>query len=194
MTTENAVNSDGQKKTKKSWWTRFLVWAAFIPNPDEPIAKDLIPNLPPLVLANAVTRQFYKDRNYIRLRRRRWAIGAVIIRLMALALSSAATIFLGLADLSGLAAWGFTLSALVTTVSALETFFNFRSRWVSADEALARWHRSEEELQTYVNTTPVGRLLSSEIVKFDEERRDEWSRFSQDWLSDRRSATPGSSI
>lgn len=114
-------------------------------------------------------------------------MGAIIIRLIALGLSCGATILLGLSELTGMAAWGFALSALVTLVTALEPFFNFRSRWVSADEALARWHRAEEELTLYAATRPESKLDVHDVIEFDQIRREEWSRFSQDWLSDRRS-------
>lgn len=174
-----------------SKWSRFLAWAALIPDPQAPHASDLEVHLSPLELANSVRKQFYKDRNYLRMKRRRWAIGAVSIRLIALALSASATILLGLSELSGPAAWGFALSALVTSVTALEPFFNFRSRWISADEALARWHRAEEELTLYVAMTPASALERGRVVEFDNARREEWVRFGQDWLSDRRSADAG---
>ena len=183
-----ASTTDSTDKKPASWWTRALVWAAIIPAPNEPAASELKPQQSPLELANAVRRQFYKDRNYLRLKRRRWAIGAISIRLTALALSSTATILLGLSELDGPASWGFALSALVTTVTALEPFFNFRSRWVSADEALARWHAAEEELSLYVAKNRESDLTIERVVVFDEMRRGEWRRFSQDWLSERRSA------
>ncbi len=167
------------------------MWAAIIPDPRAPTADPLRTHLTPLELASMVREQFYKDRNYIRLKRQRWATGAIAIRLLALGLSGTATILLGLSNLSGPAAWGFGLSALVTLITALEPFFNFRSRWVSADEALARWHRAEEELTFYVANASVEELSADEVVRFDEMRRDEWARFSQDWLSERRSAGSG---
>lgn len=172
-------------------WRRFLVWAAITPDPRAPEAKPLPTGMTPLELANFVRRQYYKDRNYLRLKRRRWSIGAIFIRLVALGLSGAATIILGLSQLSGTAALGFALSAVVTLVTALEPFFNFRSRWVSADEALARWHRAEEELTLYTATRLDSALTIDAIAQFDQMRRDEWSRFSQDWLSDRRSGGAG---
>ncbi|TQJ31470.1 hypothetical protein FBY39_1946 [Microbacterium sp. SLBN-146] len=177
--------------TSISKWKRVLASLAIIPDPTVPVARDLRTDLSPLELANVIRQQFYKDRNYLRLRRRRWIIGAIAIRLLALGLSGAATILLGLSNLSGAAAWGFALSALVTSITALEPFFNFRSRWVSADEALARWHSAEEALTLYVATRAEDELSTPEVVAFDGMRQDEWSRFTQDWLADRRSAGPG---
>lgn len=187
---EEATLSDAELP-KNSRWKRFLVWATIVKDPHAPEAKPLQADMAPLELANVVRSQFYKDRNHIRLKRRQWSMGAIAIRLLALGLSGAATILLGLSELSGTAAWGFALSAMVTLITALEPFFNFRSRWVSADEALARWHRSEEELTLYVATRPQSELTIEEVIEFDQMRRDEWARFSQAWLSDRRSADPG---
>lgn len=187
-TTAAGTESDS---SKVNGWSRFLIWAALVSDPRSPVAKPLTTEMSPLELANIVRQQFYKDRNYLRLKRRRWAIGAVTIRLLALGLSGAATILLGLSELSGLAAWGFSLSALVTAVTALEPFFNFRSRWVSADETMARWHRSEEGLTLYVASRPEHELTIADIVAFDDMRRDEWVRFSQDWITGRRSGAAG---
>ncbi|MBO9051421.1 hypothetical protein [Curtobacterium flaccumfaciens] len=180
--------SDGMSNTR---WRRILAQLGIIQDPAAPKAEALATGVAPIDLANQVREQFYKDRNYLRLKRRRWAIGAVAIRLIALGLSSTATILLGLSELSGPAAWGFALSAIVTTVTALEPFFNFRSRWISADEALAGWHRAEEELTTYAATTPAANMELAKVVEYDQMRRDEWSRFSQEWLSDRRSSGNG---
>ena len=170
-------------------WKRFLGWMMVVCRPQEPAAPDLKTELTPLEMANSVRRSFYKDRNYLRRRRSRWATGAVTLRILALASSWVATVLLGLSNLSGLAALGFAFSALVSLITALEPFLNFRSRWVSADEALAHWHRAEEELTSYVATTPESELVMTEVLRFDEMRRDEWLRFSQDWLANRRSAS-----
>lgn len=184
----HGMSASNTSEPAGSKWRRFLAWAAILPNPHSPSAPELETELTPIELANRVRQQFYKDRNYLRIKRSRWAFGAIFIRLIALGLSSTATILLGLSELKGPAAWGFALSAIVTTVTALEPFFNFRSRWVSADEALAGWHRAEEELTTYVQTTARGQITLAEVTKYDEMRREEWLRFSQDWLSERRKA------
>jgi hypothetical protein len=190
MRPKDAPTSAGDTRT--GWARRLMAWLTIVRDPDEPVAAPMRTNLSPLELANTVRARFYKDRNYIRLKRKRWATGAISIRLLALALSGAATIILGLSELPGPASWGFALSALVTLVTALEPFFNFRSRWISADEALARWHRAEEDLTIYVETTPENKLALATIAEFDTVRRDEWLRFSQDWLADRRSSAPHS--
>lgn len=169
-------------------WNRFLIAITLKGDPNPPQPSELIPDLSPLEFASSIQQKFYEDRNYVRVKRRRWAAGAITIRLLALGLSGTATILLGLANLSGPAAWGFALSALVTLITALEPFFNFRARWVSADEALANWHSAEEQLQSYISTHPSAQINNSSLLEYDRMRRDEWGRFSQEWLSARRHA------
>ncbi len=154
----------------------------------EPLVPKLESGLSAIEIAQNLRDQLYADLDQIRSKRQRWSAGAIAIRTLALALSASATILLGLADLDGMAAVGFAFSALVTTVTALESFFNFRSRWVSADEALARWHRAEESLASYVRMHESDELDVATIMSIDEERRDEWLRFSNDWLAHRRQA------
>lgn len=50
------------------------------------------------------------------------------MKVAALTLSAAATIILGVQDLDFWAGLGFSLVALATAVSAVEPFFNWRSR------------------------------------------------------------------
>lgn len=164
------------------------VLLGIVEDPKAPAPAPLKVGLSEIELADQLRGQFYKDRNFLRFKRRRWAVGAVVFRVIALSLSVTATILLGLANLSGPAALGFALSALVTTVTALEPFFNFRSRWVSADEALARWHSAEEELSAYVASVGLEELEKDRIIELEEKRRAEWARFSNDWLNERRSA------
>lgn len=173
------------EEPKRRWQERIARLAGLKETVAKP-APPLVAEMTALELANKIRGDYYKDRNYLRAKRARWAWGATAIRVVALTLSAAATIMLGLSDLSGLAAWGFALSALVTSVTALEPFFNFRSRWVSADQALARWHAAEEELTLYVAATSIDDLNVPGLLRFDHMRREEWSRFSEDWLEHRR--------
>lgn len=107
--------------------------------------------------------------------------------MLSLALSAAGTVILGLAELSGPAQLGFIFSALVTTLGAIEPFFNWRSRWVSAEEALAKWHRIEEDLTIYIAQTPFRRLDTDKILGFHDEYCRTWEQFSDQWLDQRRS-------
>lgn len=185
------MSNDHQHKPQRhpqNIWSRFKTATGLQDDPNPPKPGKLIQNMPAISYAAKIKEQLYKDRNYVRTKRARWATGAISIRLLAVGASGAATILLGLASLDGLAAWGFALSALVTLITTLEPFFNFRSRWVSADEALARWHSTEEELEAYVATRTAQDLEMSRLLEYDRTRRKEWDRFSQEWLNVRRQA------
>lgn len=41
-------------------WRRLLIWAAIVPDPRSPVAKDLRTELSPLQLADVVRRQFIR--------------------------------------------------------------------------------------------------------------------------------------
>jgi hypothetical protein len=118
--------------------------------------------------------------------RQSWRRNATITRILTLGLSAFATIALGLADLQGWARAGFIASALVTTASIIEPFFNWRSRWVMADEAIARWYTIEDQLLTYIAVTPPDELDVAHIQELDQLRQEVWDRFSSQWLSERR--------
>jgi hypothetical protein len=111
---------------------------------------------------------------------------ASLTRLLSLGLSAAATVLLGLADLQGTAEWGFVCAALVTTVGAIEPFFNWRSRWIMAEEAMADWYRLDRELGAYIAGTHEQELDREKLLEFDRQSTLVWSRFSAQWLEQRR--------
>ncbi|MGG7509971.1 SLATT domain-containing protein [Plantibacter sp. YIM 135249] len=136
-----------------------------------------------------VRQRFYEDRDYSRWRRKSWSRSATIVRFLILILSATATVLLGLATLDGFAALGFICSALVTTASAIEPYFNWRSRWVMAEEALAEWHKLEEDLAIYVASTPATNLDFNTILNYDKQRRAVWNTFSGQWIEQRQSGS-----
>lgn len=144
-------------------------------------------------LAKMVRTRFYEDRAYARWRRKTWRRQASITRLATLACSAAATILIGLSgtDDVTLKNVGFVFSALVTTIAAIEPYFNWRSRWVMSEEALGRWHEIEEALALYVAETPEASLDREKILAFDRSRRDVWSDFNQQWIEQRRASPEG---
>ena len=93
---------------------------------------------------------------------------------------------LGFAELNGLAAAGFVCTALVTTIGAVEPYFNWRSRWIMAEEAMHEWYALEQKLIWYVGTTPQQNLDASQIMKIDLKRRSVWDQFGQQWIEQRR--------
>lgn len=150
----------------------------------------LSPGLDELQLALMVRTRFYEDRTYARWRRKSWRRWASFTRVSTLALSAGATIFIGLsgADDTTLKQLGFVFSALVTTLAAVEPYFNWRSRWVMSEEALGRWHELEEALALYVASTAPDALDRDTILDFDRSRRAVWADFNQQWIEQRRTS------
>lgn len=139
-------------------------------------------------LATRIRANIYDAKTYARWRRKSWRIMASGTHLLGLGLSAAATVILGLAELSGPAQWGFIFSALVTTAGAIEPFFNWRSRWVLAEEALAKWHRLDEDLTMYVADTEEQDLDRARILSYHEKYCTVWEQLSRQWLEQRRGA------
>ena len=158
--------------------------------PGDPPTRPLKPGLSNMDLADFVRQRLYDDRDYARNRRMEWRFGAVTLRLLTVGLGAAATVILGLADLDTQAGVGFALTAIATVLGGLEAFFNWRSRWIAAEEALASWHHIEEGLALYVSARPVEDLVRDEILAFDDQRRDVWSDFSRTWIQQRKGAAP----
>ncbi len=103
------------------------------------------------------------------------------------AVSAMATITLGLAATDAWGKVGFVLSALVTSLTALEPFFNWRSRWIDADDALAGWYDVEEELRRMVATSTESGLTHAEVDRQYKRYRKIWNDWSASWVSARKS-------
>lgn len=152
------------------------------PAPTHPLQ----PGLSNMALAELVRSRFYEDRHWARIRRDVWSARSTLLRVLLFALSVLAIVFLGIAKLDGFAIVGFICTAASTAVAALEGFFNWRSRWIASDAALAEWHALEEALTLYVATNDEDSMEVGRILEFDELRRAAWSELSQTWLTQRR--------
>jgi len=148
--------------------------------------RTLKSDLDSVALAAYVQVRLRAARQYVQKSRSLWRVLATTNHLVTLALSAGATVLLGFAQLSGLASWGFVLSALVTTFAAIEPYYNWRSRWVGAEEALADWYRIEEDLTIYVASTDPQKVGRQEIMEFDKRFVLVWEKFNNHWLDGRK--------
>jgi hypothetical protein len=140
----------------------------------------------PVELSEYIQKRLEGAREYTRQQRRTWRGLATATHLGTLLLSAAATIILGFAILDVWGSIGFALSALVTTATAIEPFYNWRSRWVLAEEALAEWYRIEEKLTIFVASTPADELTREKVLEFDTQFDKTWATFNKQWLRNRR--------
>jgi hypothetical protein len=107
-------------------------------------------------------------------------------KVLSLSLSGTATIILGLQNLTFWAGLGFALVAITTIVNAVEPFFNWRSRWVLAEEAQAGFYRIQEDLENLVGSLPEKELRMEDLEKFYLRYRRTWDNFADKWLEQRR--------
>jgi hypothetical protein len=106
-------------------------------------------------------------------------------------LSAASTIILGVQDLDFWAGIGFALVALVTVVSAIEPFFNWRSRWVLMEEQLHRFYRLEDDLRMELAKAPAAGVTSELVDKYYATFRGIWSSSGRRWLEFRKAVDQG---
>jgi hypothetical protein len=107
-------------------------------------------------------------------------------KILFLVLSGAATIILGLQNLTLWAGLGFSLVALTTVVNAVEPFFNWRSQWVLAEEAQHGFYRLQEDLEYLVATRRPEELKVDDLEEFYNKYKKTWNEFSKKWLVNRR--------
>ncbi len=144
--------------------------------------------LTPHELAVLVATWIEEAISYAQRRRSLWARWSTTVRVVMLAVSSTATVVLGVSEGDVFVRIGFVLSALVTTLTALEPFFNWRSRWIQAEEALAGWYHLHDEIKLLVAATPPQQLTTAQVEKVYRRFRAVWDAWSSAWVTARRGA------
>lgn len=124
--------------------------------------------------------------NYSRSRKARFRALSSGIKVLSLVVSGSATIILGLQHLTFWAGLGFSLVALITVINAAEPFFNWRSRWVLAEEAQHRFYQLQADLEYLVATRPKEKLQMEDLADFYKRYQDIWNTFAEKWLEERR--------
>jgi len=123
--------------------------------------------------------------SYTRIRRRRFRRGSIAVRLLSLLLSGASTVILGLQNLTFWASLAFSLVAVTTVLSAVEPFFNWRSRWVLMEDMQARLHRLDHDLTYLVAKTGADGLSPDQLDPYFERLQGIWEETSSAWLESR---------
>ena len=108
---------------------------------------------------------------WARRRKAKFRRSASGIRILSLVLAVASTIILGLQQLNFWTGLAFSFVAVGTLVSAVEPFFNWRSRWILMEEAQYKLRRIQDELEYYLMKTPAAdvaltiSILSSRVCR-----------------------------
>jgi len=123
---------------------------------------------------------------YMRSRKIRFRRSAAITKMAGLVMSAAATIILGIQNLTFWAGLGFSLVALTTVLNSVEPFFNWRSRWVFAEEAQHQLYKLQDDLERIVATKGPAELSHADMEEIYLRYGDIWKKFGAQWLEERR--------
>jgi hypothetical protein len=122
------------------------------------------------------------DMDWVNARKDRFRARASWAKILALVVTAASTVVLGLTGIPDRAAIALPMVALDTVISALEPFFNWRSRWILMEEAQYRLNRLRDEMDYYLVTTPTSEIQKPELERFFRGQQDIWSDVSKRWI------------
>ena len=112
--------------------------------------------------------------------------------MLSLVLAVSSTIILGLQHLNFWTGLAFSLVAVGTLVSAVEPFFNWRSRWILMEEAQYKLQRIQDESEYHLLKTPAADVTVDDLDPFFERLQSVWTDTSERWLAYRRGGQAGS--
>jgi hypothetical protein len=120
------------------------------------------------------------------------------VKIASLMLAALSTVVLGIEAIPNRNWFALPLVAAVTVLGALETFFNWRSRWVLMEETQYRLNRLRDEIDYYLAVTPSNAVEREALDRFFSDQQLIWSEVSRRWVefraldSSQPSAPPGS--
>jgi hypothetical protein len=113
---------------------------------------------------------------------------ATYVKFASIAFSGTATILLGL-PVAGLdplfRSIAFVLGALVTLLTAIEPFFNYRGLWVEHERARYRLHTLQDEFEYYMAGTISEKINAEKLNEFHQKYLDIFIDLSESWLQQR---------
>lgn len=126
------------------------------------------------------------DMDWADSRKTRFRVRASCAKVATLALTAASTVVLGIPAIPDRTAIALPMVALVTLISALEPFFNWRSRWVLMEETQYRLNRIRDEMDYYLVTTSTSDLDRDRLRRFFTDQQDIWNDVSRRWIEFRK--------
>lgn len=126
------------------------------------------------------------DMDWADSRKARFRARAAAAKIAALTLTAGSTVVLGIPAIPNRTAIALPMVALVTLVTALEPFFNWRSRWVLMEETRYRLNMIRDEMDYYLVTTPAADLDRDQLYRFFTGRLDVWTDASRRWIEFRK--------
>jgi hypothetical protein len=142
--------------------------------------------LAPVETAGHLLEKIRQGNAYARRKKKHFRLASSALKVLTLSLSAASTIILGLQNLNFWAGLAFALVAVVTLLGAVESFFNWRSRWVLMEEAQHRFRRLADDLDYLVAATPTAELTHDRLQPVFDEYQSVWAQLGERWLQERR--------
>ncbi|MGW3811542.1 SLATT domain-containing protein [Micromonospora sp. NPDC005113] len=119
----------------------------------------------------------WADSRKVRFRQR-----ASWVKIGSLTLAGLSTVVLGIKAIPAQTEFALPMVALVTVLGALETFFNWRSRWVLMEETQYRLNRLRDEMDYYLMVTPSDSVERQKLDSFFDEQQRIWADASRRWI------------
>ncbi|WP_228718573.1 DUF4231 domain-containing protein [Kitasatospora acidiphila] len=136
--------------------------------------------------AGHLLEKIQQGSTYARSKKKRFRLASSALKVLTLSLSAASTIILGLQSLNFWAGLAFALVAVVTLLGAVESFFNWRSRWVLMEETQYRFRRLADDLEYLIASTPTANLTHDQLQPIFDEYQSVWAHLGERWLQERR--------
>lgn len=115
------------------------------------------------------------DIDWAEFRKRRFRRRAAVVKVGTLVLTAVSTVILGIEAIPARASIALPAVALVTLLSALDSFFGWRSRWVLMEETQFRLNQIRDEMDYYLVCTPTDELSRTKLGQFFHDQQDVWT-------------------
>jgi hypothetical protein len=122
------------------------------------------------------------DVDWVDSRKARFRRSASRVKLASLMLAALSTVVLGIKAIPAQSEVALPMVALVALLGGLETFFNWRSRWVLMEETQYRLNRLRDEMDYYLMVTPSDGVEREVLDRFFEQQQRVWSDASRRWV------------
>ncbi|HEV3360232.1 MAG TPA: DUF4231 domain-containing protein [Pseudonocardiaceae bacterium] len=130
------------------------------------------------------------DIDWSELRKRRFRRRAAMVKVGTLVLTALSTVILGIEAIPARASIALPAVALVTVLSALDSFFGWRSRWVLMEETQFRLNRIRDEIDYYLVCTPTEEVSRAKLGQFFHDQQDVWAHVNRRMMEFRKLDRP----
>jgi len=131
------------------------------------------------------------DMEWASSRKSRFRANAARTRVATLMLTAASTVVLGIAGIPARATVALPMVALVSVLSAVDTFFSWRSHWILMEETQYRLNQLRDEIDYYLVTTRSSQVTKGDLDAFFQRQQKIWAEASRRWVEFRKLESGG---